>query len=80
MMLVLLVMRQVEEMMMRFNELRQDDKEDRSAQWSVDDTRRPRITLKHLNKMRNMKEMAKVENDEKIQNYQGMYSASAGEG
>jgi len=79
MMLVLLVMRQVEEMMMRFNELRQDDKEDRSAKWSVDDTRRPRITLRHLNKMRNMKEMAKVENDEKIQNYQGMYASATGE-
>ena len=65
---------------MRFNELRQDDKEDRSAQWSVDDTRRPKITLRHLNKMRNMKEMAKVENDKKIENYQGMYAASTGEG
>ena len=30
--------------------------------------------------MRNMKEMAKVENDEKIKNYQGMYAASTGEG
>jgi hypothetical protein len=64
---------------MRFNELRQDDKEDRSAKWSVDDTRRPRITLRHLNKMRNMKEMSKVENDEKIKNYQGMYASATGE-
>ena len=52
-------MHQVEEKTMRFNDLSQDDKEDRSAQWSVYDTRRPKITLKHLNKMRNMKEMAK---------------------
>jgi len=64
---------------MRFNEIRQDDKEDRSGQWSVDDTRRPRITLRHLNKMRNMKEMAKLEQQEKIENYQGMYAASGGE-
>lgn len=72
-------MHQVEEMTMRFNEIRQDDKEDRSGQWSVDDTRRPRITLRHLNKMRNMKEMAKLEQQEKIENYQGMYAASGGE-
>jgi len=72
-------MHQAEEMTMRFNEIRQDDKEDRSGQWSVDDTRRPRITLRHLNKMRNMKEMAKLEQQEKIENYQGMYAASGGE-
>ena len=38
---------------MRFNELAQNAKDDESNKWELDDTRRPKLTLRHLNKMRN---------------------------
>ncbi len=64
---------------MRFNEVRRDASEDRSGTWDIDDTRRPKLTLRHLNKLRNMKEMAKVEHEHKISGYEGMYSAISDE-
>lgn len=64
---------------MRFNELARDAAEDRSAKWEIDDTRRPRLTLRHLNKMRNMQEMAKLEHQEKVADYHLQYSPQAPE-
>lgn len=64
---------------MRFNELARDSSEDRSGKWEIDDTRRPRLTLRHLNKMRNMQEMARLEHQEKVAEYKLQYSSSAQE-
>lgn len=64
---------------MRFNELARNAADDRSAKWEIDDTRRPRLTLRHLNKMRNMQEMAKLEHQEKIADYKLQYSSPAQE-
>ena len=46
---------------MRFNELAQNAEDDKSNQWDLDDTRRPKLTLRHLNKMRNRRELARAE-------------------
>jgi hypothetical protein len=64
---------------MRFNELARDSSEDRSGTWEIDDTRRPRLTLRHLNKMRNMQELAKVEHQQATDNYKIQYGPSASE-
>lgn len=63
---------------MRFNELNARDKtEDRSGKWDIDDTRRPRLTLRHLNKMRHMQEMAKLEHQQKVSDYKSQYGAAS---
>lgn len=62
---------------MRFNELARDASEDRSGTWEIDDTRRPRLTLRHLNKMRNMQEMAKLEHQQAVADYKIQYGTSA---
>ena len=64
--------------MMRFNELAQSAEGDESHKWELDDTRRPKLTLEHLNKMRAMREMAKADHMEQVGNYKQMYSASTG--
>lgn len=61
---------------MRFNELAQNAEEDNYNKWDIDDTRRPRLTLRHLNKMRNMKEMSRLEHAEKVQDYKAMYGSA----
>lgn len=61
---------------MRFNELAQNSDEDNYNKWDIDDTRRPRLTLRHLNKMRNMRELAKTEHAEKVKDYKSMYGSA----
>lgn len=61
---------------MRFNELAQSAEEDNFNKWDIDDTRRPRLTLKHLNKMRNRRELARAEHTSKIEDVQLQYGAS----
>ena len=61
---------------MRFNELAQSANDDNYNKWDIDDTRRPRLTLRHLNKMRNMKEMARLEHKEKVIDYKQMYGSA----
>lgn len=64
---------------MRFNELARNSEEDRSGKWEVDDTRRPRLTLRHLNKMRNMREMAKLEHQKQVEQYKTQYGSAGQE-
>lgn len=61
---------------MRFNELAQSAEEDNFNKWDIDDTRRPRLTLKHLNKMRNRRELARAEHTSKVEDVQLQYGAS----
>jgi len=64
---------------MRFNELAQNAKNDNIGTWDIDDTRRPKLTLKQLNKMRSMREMAKAEHAEQVEQFKTMYARSSGE-
>lgn len=61
---------------MRFNELAQNEKDDNFNKWDEDDTRRPKLTLKHLNKMRNRREMTRSEHADKIEDVQLQYGSS----
>lgn len=58
---------------MRFNELAQDAENDNYNKWDFDDTRRPRLTLKHLNKMRNIRSMANADHAGKIEDLKLQY-------
>lgn len=60
-------------MTMRFNELAQSAEADEFNKWEVDDTRRPKLTLMHLNKMRGMKEIAKLEHLESVEQFKKQY-------
>jgi hypothetical protein len=64
---------------MRFNELARNAEQDDYGTWDIDDTRRPRLTLRHLNKLRNMQELAKAEHIQKITKFKDMYSRGGGE-
>ena len=64
---------------MRFNELARNSEEDRAGKWEIDDTRRPRLTLRHLNKMRNMREMSKLEYQQKVDDYKTQYGPTGQE-
>lgn len=68
-----------EEILMRFNELAQDVDEDEYGKWDIDDTRRPKLTLKHINKMRKMQELRKTEHTKEVEEYRKMYSQGGGE-
>ena len=70
----------IQEVMMRFDELAQSAEGDEFHKWELDDTRRPKMTLEHLNKMRAMREMAKAEHVEQVKNYKQMYAANTGGG
>jgi hypothetical protein len=61
---------------MRFSEVARNAEDDDYGTWDFDDTRRPRLTLRHLNKLRNMREMARAEHIEQTSQYQEMYSRS----
>jgi len=65
---------------MRFNDLAQNAEEDNYNKWELDDTRRPRLTLRHLHKMRNMKELAKAEHAEQVADYKDIYGANDADG
>ena len=64
---------------MRFNELARTAKDDNYGTWDVDDTRRPKLTLRQLNKMRNMREMAKADHAAQVDQFKTMYARSSGE-
>lgn len=60
--------------MMRFNEVKTSNAEDdQYTKWDFDDTRRPRLTLKHLNKMRKNKEIKVKEHQDEISELKNMY-------
>lgn len=63
---------------MRFEEVSRNPENDESGKWEIDDTRRPRLTLKHLNKMRNMQEMSKLEYQNSLDDVKAQYSSSNG--
>ena len=65
-----------QEVVMRFNELAQSAENDEFNTRDIDDTRRPKLTLAHLNKMRGMKEVAKAEHMDMAVNWKKMYSAA----
>lgn len=61
---------------MRLNEVRQghqDPSENELATASKMDTRRPRLTLQHLNKLRKMREIRKLEIEERRELYKKIY-------
>tara|TARA_B100001093_G_C26667129_1_gene944545 strand:+ start:52 stop:249 length:198 start_codon:yes stop_codon:yes gene_type:complete len=64
---------------MRFQELREyyEAEDDNINTLKVDDTRRARITLKHLNKLRKKRELDKLEDGERQQNLSKIYSKQA---
>jgi len=61
---------------MRFTELREyyEAKDDEYSSFDIDDTRRPRLTLKHLNKLRKMREMNSAERSNRENFFQKIYS------
>jgi hypothetical protein len=64
----------------RFNEVKQghqDPSKDEFAQASKMDTRRPRLTLEHLNKLRKMREIRKLEMEERKELYKKIYQRPA---
>ena len=65
-----------QELAMRFNELAQNAKDDESNKWELDDTRRPKLTLRHLNKMRNRRELARAEHKDKLEDVQLQYGTT----
>lgn len=64
---------------MRFNEVSRNPEEDESGKWDIDDTRRPRLTLRHLNKMRNMQEMSKMEYQNSLSDIKMQYGSADSE-
>lgn len=64
---------------MRFQELREyyEAEDDKINTIKIDDTRRAKITLKHLNKLRKKRELEKLENQERINNLGTIYGKSA---
>lgn len=71
-------MMQVEkEIQMRFNDVAQSPEDDNYNKWDVDDTRRPKLTLKHLHKLRNMKELAKTEHAERVKDFKTIYGSAS---
>ena len=61
---------------MRFQELKEyyeaDDDNINTAK--IDDTRRNRLTLRHLNKLRKKRELENLEKQTRVQNLSSMYS------
>jgi hypothetical protein len=64
---------------MRFQELREyyEAEDDKINTLKIDDTRRAKVTLKHLNKLRKKRELEKLENQERINNLGTIYGKSA---
>lgn len=61
---------------MRFNEVKpghSDPAENEFANSEKMDTRRPRLTLQHLNKLRKMREVRKLEMEERKELYKKIY-------
>ena len=64
---------------MRFQELREyyEAEDDKINTIKIDDTRRAKITLKHLNKLRKKRELEKLENQDRLNNLGAIYGKSA---
>jgi len=64
---------------MRFQELREyyEAEDDKINTLKIDDTRRAKITLKHLNKLRKKRELEKLENQDRLNNLGAIYGKSA---
>jgi hypothetical protein len=65
------------EQTMRFKEVDNGTRkaeDDEYGTWKIDDTRRPRLTLKHINKMRNSREMKRAEHQREVEQFKDMYS------
>jgi len=64
----------------RLNEVKpglQDPADNELAQAKKMDTRRPRLTLEHLNKLRKMREIRKLEVEERKELYKKIYQRPA---
>jgi len=62
---------------MRFKEVLKeyyDASDDEYSKVDIDDTRRPRLTLEHLNKLRKMREINAVEKDANEKFYKVIYA------
>jgi hypothetical protein len=57
-----------------------DAVDDNFTKRNVDDTRRARLTLKHVNKLRKMRELQELENQIHRERLQKIYGSSEGEG
>lgn len=65
---------------MRYNEVRQgfqNPEENKFETASKMDTRRPRLTLEHLGKLRKMREIRKLEIEERRELYKKIYQRPA---
>lgn len=65
---------------MRLNEVKQslnDPEENEFAQAKKMDTRRPRLTLEHLGKLRKMREIRKLEVEQRRELYKKIYQRPA---
>jgi hypothetical protein len=56
-----------------------DAENDNYTKRNVDDVRRPRLTLKHLNKLRKMRELRELENQVRRERLQKIYGSTEGE-
>lgn len=68
---------------MKFNDLTEgfySPEDDELNKLSIKDTRKPRLTLKHLNNLRKMREAKKLEMDERKKFYSKMYRPEQEEG
>jgi hypothetical protein len=64
----------------RYNEVKQGfqtPEDDKFAQQEKMDTRRPRLTLEHLSKLRKMREIRKLEVEERRELYKKIYQRPA---
>lgn len=63
---------------MRFQELREyyEAADDSVNTLQIDDTRRAKITLKHLNKLRKKRELDKLEDQERVASLGNIYGKS----
>jgi hypothetical protein len=64
---------------MRFQELREyyEASDDQLSIAKIDDTRRARLTLKHLNKLRKKREMERLEHEVRVKDFSDMYGRTA---
>ena len=58
----------------------QDAKDNEYQQAKKEDTRRPRLTLEHLGKLRKMREIRKLENEERKELFKRIYARPTEQG
>ena len=57
-----------------------DPKDDKVSQYDDDDTRKPTLTLKHLNKLKKMRATKELENNKKTDLVKIMYTRPSDDG